>query len=1385
HRNPQQAAPNKPKLRHAGYLRDWLICGEFEGDDHDVIAHDPIHELWTSIQVQGRALSPEERAFPGGEQALMPREGDELMGKRWTRHTPTRDLVGDTGVHDGELDLIFLRRGGGEGPFPIRRRNVYVYAASYVWSPESQDATIWAGAPSPFKLYLNDEECFRCGRGTGQDDAVRDVRLRKGWNRVLVQTTDQAEDEWMFSVKFTDRDRNDLPALKVSSTRPEELNPETMLFDADEAGPCVPPIGVPLTHYSWAGDVADDWWGVLPVLNEQHFEAMLGQRGVRIDGSYGLERTEDGPDHSQYDKVMLVDVSAIKGIQSRVTTTPSQYDSLLNNLINWSIETTALVRYADPATGKPRDLLFVRIDMVEPYIELIDVADERPLRDSIIGVILRDTKQAVVFDTYLGEPLPANELSMLSVRDGAVSLRAWPSVPRVVRGEPLTLNLEAKYAPPESENAPDLEDVELSLVPQRRPETADTIEFGTGYSSSTPWAKAGMAPLIAPEIDTTTLRAGVSTFVGAVSYTIDGERRTLSRPVPIPVFDPVDVTLNINGSSLLTTPHATAVVLVQNNLTKTARGSVRLDLPKGWTAKPAKQSFALAKQDDEVRVEFALTLSPDTPSTTVVLRAVADVGAARGVTSTGEHQVQVALGDALIDEDFEHEIPSDFAVTNGLYKVSLAHQDRAEPVAYKGSTCLLVQDSGGARYGHVYMFGKDRFWPAGRRKPHTTYTFDTNDYPIVEWWMRSNAVDANLGINVRIETGHDQRWCGVLLHGLWEQQWDHSQRIATIPFTPDRRWHKITINLDELLDAYLGDEPHLVSEIRFGDTRIFASGWWFDASKYSHYIDEFTIRKARSDEAHVTPAQVLRLEGEDRPPAFELPEPHGDVALTVRPREVSTTQNEAIFLDGWISNLGTSPVAVPRFPESGRFAIKLVDEQGNNVFDDQAGGWLDVSPSEPAGELVTLKTNESTRWSREHDGAILLGKPVEEFFRKKTGSSLVPAGTYRLSAKVVCGEQTEVVSNTIPLVVTPSPTKEQLLAQLQSPFERDRARAVTALHRAGYADALPAIAAMLTDTDATVRLNAAYAIGEIGGSTRRLDMDRLRSEFGTSRDEAAGRLATLNETWNPVVDALIRTLDDENWRVGEYAGFALAKIGDVRGIEPLSSRLTNASPWLRRRAAEALAEYWVHMPPDANDADGRRAAVDAVVLAFDRLVAATDNEMSSTRLAAYQACRKFIGRPEWSGEGEALARDKLVPVIRKAFTDPCWNVRVEAAAWAAEWPGTDLSLELTAMLRDPDWIAREHLAGRLADLANRRGDDAVNAARAAAETEGEALSNEQVNTIVLAAKRPEIAMLKTLLADERIEVRWAAVRALHRLNTGQTIEELTGRDAHSWRAMTN
>ncbi len=62
-------------------------------------------------------------------------------------------------------------------------------------------------------------------------------------------------------------------------------------------------------------------------------------------------------------------------------------------------------------------------------------------------------------------------------------------------------------------------------------------------------------------------------------------------------------------------------------------------------------------------------------------------------------------------------------------------------------------------------------------------------------------------------------------------------------FAPDGRWRHVVIDLDRMLDEYLGDVPHRVMGIKFGDTRDVDFGWWSDADRQEHDIDEFSIRR--------------------------------------------------------------------------------------------------------------------------------------------------------------------------------------------------------------------------------------------------------------------------------------------------------------------------------------------------------------------------------------------------------------------------------------------------------------------------------------------------------------------------------------------------------------
>jgi len=220
---------------------------------------------------------------------------------------------------------------------------------------------------------------------------------------------------------------------------------------------------------------------------------------------------------------------------------------------------------------------------------------------------------------------------------------------------------------------------------------------------------------------------------------------------------------------------------------------------------------------------------------------------------------------------------------------------------------------------------------------------------------------------------------------------------------------------------------------------------------------------------------------------------------------------------------------------------------------------------------------------------------------------------------------------------------------------------------------------------------------------------------------------------------------------------------------------------MRRQAARALGEYWLHMPPDPEDTAGREAASQAAAYILKHLLDATGNELIATRLFSYRAARRLIGKPLGGGEGETITAEDFDPFIHKAFSDPYWEIQVDAASWAVKRPQTNFDAELAAQMTSHHFSVRNRLPASLAQLANARAALAV----AKAREENSELTDEEAAAIALEAKQPYIDGLMTMLHDRRITVRWAAVTALRSLDTGKTVEELTGHDEHYWRCLTN
>ena len=129
--------------------------------------------------------------------------------------------------------------------------------------------------------------------------------------------------------------------------------------------------------------------------------------------------------------------------------------------------------------------------------------------------------------------------------------------------------------------------------------------------------------------------------------------------------------------------------------------------------------------------------------------------------------------------------------------------------------------------------------------------------------------------------------------------------------------------------------------------------------------------------------------------------------------------------------------------------------------------------------------------------------------------------------------------------------------------------------------------ARLRDTDESVRLNSAYALGEMGESVVPALMGALQEEAEALAETNLAKTAAnpqggnpadlysaqaLTEIGQPSVPALISALDDASWPTRAAAADTLGNLGLLaeEAVPALIQGLRDENSWVRRNAAEAL-----------------------------------------------------------------------------------------------------------------------------------------------------------------------------------------------------------------------
>ncbi|WP_269939365.1 discoidin domain-containing protein [Arthrobacter sp. HY1533] len=211
------------------------------------------------------------------------------------------------------------------GYFSVKKgedtRNKYVYAHSYVYSPEARKAFVNVGASGSYRLYVNDR-CMTAPSTPAEvqkDQTRQEVELKAGWNKVLLQiqhtyTEDlnangvpAAKDQNVaylgFYGRISDANGNRIDGIQSSVEGPgKALSIDTQALKNQGGGEDSLPSGTLPTGYLewpyvWNGSVTNNRYGVSA--SAFQFIASGGQPGYTwklVDGALpdGLELTPDG-----------------------------------------------------------------------------------------------------------------------------------------------------------------------------------------------------------------------------------------------------------------------------------------------------------------------------------------------------------------------------------------------------------------------------------------------------------------------------------------------------------------------------------------------------------------------------------------------------------------------------------------------------------------------------------------------------------------------------------------------------------------------------------------------------------------------------------------------------------------------------------------------------------------------------------------------------------------------------------------------------------------------------------------------------------------------------------------------------------------------------------